>query len=270
MKVVHAQAVRILKEYADGVPGFEKQTYTLGDPDENGNAELTLAGPHASPEAFAHAAGIIAAVPVAPILECLEAPKIIGLPNVGQYVTASAGIWAEPDAERLGDPGVTPSGVVLRWLYDGNDEDPVVIPEGDPHGYGSGAARDLLIPQAALGKTIQLRVTRGRTTVYSEAFGPIEGGLTEYTFPAAPVRDADVVGAEPASRKFDGSSAEAHKSKGAQTPSTAAGKPEIQIQEPGKPVGKTGKPKKPSKTEALQKRAASEKTPPPAADRTSE
>lgn len=276
MKVVHAQAERILKEYAEqGVPGFEKAEFTLGSPDENGIADLDLAGgAHASPEAFAHAAGILEAPAVTPELKVLEAPKIIGLPNAGQWVTASPGVWEEPDPQRVGDPGIVPSGVTLRWLYDGNEEDPVVIPEGDPHGYGSGLAKDLHIPMAAIGRTIQLRVTRGRTTVYSEPFGPIEGGLTEFTFPGQPVRDTDVVSAEPASRRRSGASAPTKvASKKAQTPTTeATSKPDVVVQEPGKAAGRTGEPKrvKASKKEALAKRAAEEKTPPPAAERSSE
>lgn len=205
MRVNHAQAERLLKEHGDaGVPGFETLEVDLGSPDDDGIADLVVKNNlHASVEAFANAAGILAAVPPYPEIKCLEAPKIIGLPNVGQFVTASAGVWEEP-AESTAPPAVVPTGVVLRWLYDGNEEDPVVIPEGDPHGYGSGGGTDLHVPAAALGKSITLRVTRGATTVYSEPFGPIEGGLTEFTFPAEPVRDTDIVSAEPASRRRSG------------------------------------------------------------------
>lgn len=272
MKVLHAQAKRILEEQKEsGVPGFAHLEYELSSADDDGLAELTLkdAG-HASVRAFAYAAGVIEAAPPAPELVCIEQPKIIGLPNVGQYVTASAGVWEEPDPERLGDPGVTPSGATVRWLYDRNEDDPVVIPEGDPHGYGNGGGRELLIPAAAIGREIFLRVTRGATTVYSEAFGPIEGGLTEFTFPSQPTLDSDQVSADPGSRRRDGSSGPTSKTKqAAQTPSTdaATSKKKGTAAELAKPPAA---PPKKSKTQALAERAAKETKPLPAADRVSE
>lgn len=272
MRVPHAQAKRILEEYKkSGVPGYETLEYELSSADDNGQADLTVKGEsaHASIEAFAAAAGIIAASPPLPELKCITGPEIIGLPNVGQYVTASAGVWEEPDPERLTSPGIMPSGVTLRWLYDRNEEDPVVIPEGDPHGYGNGGGRDLLIPAAAIGRVITLRVTRGATTVYSPDFGPIEGGLTEFTFPAEPVRDSDQVSADPGSRRRSGASGPTATTKAAaQTPSTGPGTTGKGTAA-DKPKG-VKPPTKPSKQEALAKRAAAEKKPQPAADRISE
>jgi hypothetical protein len=194
MRVNHAQAERLLNEHGDaGVPGFANLEVKLGKPNDDGIADLEVVNNlHASVQAFASAAGILEASPPAPEIKFLELPKIIGEPNVGQYVDASAGVWEEPDPSTVGEPGSTPTGMVLRWLYDGDEEDPVVIPEGDPHG-----ETRLLVPAAAFGRTIQLRVTRGATTVHSDPFGPICEGLTEFTFQPGPVPDSTIVSAEP-------------------------------------------------------------------------
>lgn len=275
MKVVHAQAKRLLDEYKQGElpdhPGIE---WKLGTPDAHGRADFEIVNnPHASDVAVATSVGVIAAPAPAPEIKCLQAPKIVGLPNVGQYVDLDAGVWEEP-AETPGDPAIVPSGIVVRWLYDKNEEDPVVIPEGDPHGYGTGNARDLLVPMAAIGRTITARVTRGATTVYSENFGPIGGGLTEFTFPAPPVRDTDTVSAESGARSSTGGSAPGAGRKTrarAQTPSsrTKSGKA-AKVASVGKKTSIAKGARKPTpakKAQTIAKKDAAVKKPKPAVDR---
>lgn len=262
MLVYAAQAKRILDDYGDqGVPGFEKVPYKLETTDRDGVVELTVAG-HASPEAFANAAGIVEASPAPLEVKNVQAPQIIGLPNVGQYVVADLGVWEEPEPSDLPSPAtISRPNTSFRWLYDKNENDPVVIPEGDPHD-----RQDLLVPALALGRTIFLRVTRGATTVYSDGFGPIEGGLTEYTFKGQPVPDRDIVSADPGARNLDGSSQSPKApKKGAQTPSTGTPGPAktvtpVEASDPEKQIGE-------KESQRLAESGANVKEPEPAADR---
>lgn len=193
MLVHYSQAKALLEELADGVPGFEKAKHKLTKKDGD-LAELTIEDdPHASPHAFARAAGIVEAQPDQVKFKCIRDPEIIGYPNVGQIVTGSAGVWEEPEV---------PAGVSydqprmpthqLRWLFDGDEETPAYQREDNGHGPDS-----YTIPPEALGHTLVLWITKGGTSVKSKPFGPIKEGLNEYPYTdAAPVLDTDIVRAE--------------------------------------------------------------------------
>lgn len=270
MLVHYDQAKRLLDEYPDGVPGYERVGFTLGDPNDDGISELTLDnGGHASVAAVAKAAGILEAGPLQASPTCIRQPAILGLANVGQIVTLDAGVWDDGDEDNalraygFGRGDASRPSTQIVWLYDGNENDPVQPQRGAALG-----RRQIVLPSAALGRTITVRVTRGRTTVYSEDFGPVEGGLTEYTFPAAPVQDADAVSADPGSRRRDGSSATARPPSKHATPRTDTDD-KLNARGTG-PKGKASAPKRSgawgSKRDKLVEAGAEEKTPPPTAD----
>lgn len=268
MLVHHDQAKRLLAEYPDGVPGYERTEVKLGKPDSNGIAELTLADEgHASVAAVAKAAGILEAGPLQASPTCIKQPAILGLPNVGQIVTLDAGVWDDGEddlaLQAYGFRGdASRPTTQIAWLYDGNENDPVRPQRGSSLG-----RRQIVVPGDALGRTITVRLTRGRTTVYTEQFGPIEGGLTEYTFPSPPVPDVDAVSADPGSRRRDGSSASARTPSKLSTPRTGADD-KLKARGTG-PKGKASAPKAPgagSKEKGLVEKGAEAKRPAPTAE----
>jgi hypothetical protein len=200
MRVHHGAAEAVLAEQKDKeIPGFPDYLEPeLGEENEDGSAELTFkgGGGHASIEAYANAIGIASYEESAPEFELIEAPFILGSPYINQYIEGYPGVWAEREDGRT-------AGTIIYWLYDGNADTPVVIPEGDPNTPEAdippiGGIRVLRVPNEAGGRSIVLRVTRGASTADSEPIEIEDEGATEWEFSPNPVPDSEIVRAQPA------------------------------------------------------------------------
>lgn len=202
MKVYAEEAQRLLDEQ-DEVPGYAGLSAEVVDVKDGYGTLKLKGGGHATVEGFAHAAGISEASDPAPEVPLIAAPEIQGIPHVGQWLIVKAGEYDFAAAVGEKEDGLrtdllSQAGgwqcVEHQWVYDdGETEDePVIIPEGDPQG-----VLELQVPPAALGRTIKLKALVGSSVYYSEPVGPVADGLTEVTLVRGGVADRDIISAEP-------------------------------------------------------------------------